>query len=178
MIGICKSCEQEKELARFQKMKGGKFYFRKFCIPCWSAERNGYQSAWREKNSDRLKIYDRIKYRKNPEYQAETRRRHYQKWKKVVFDHYGHECACCGESEPKFLTIDHADDNGAEHRKEVAPGSTLFRWLVDNGFPKSFRILCFNCNSGRYHNGGVCPHEASRLNYTKPSERATLSLEQ
>jgi hypothetical protein len=20
-------------------------------------------------------------------------------------------------------------------------------------------VLCFNCNCGRYHNGGICPHK-------------------
>jgi len=135
-------------------------------------------AAWREKHHARLKVADREKYRKNPEYQATIRKRYYEKWKKVVFDHYGNDCSCCGEDEPKFLTIDHVENDGAAHRKEVAPGSTLFRWIIKNDFPETFRILCFNCNSGRYHNGGVCPHETSRLNYLKPNERASLSLEQ
>ena len=33
-----------------------------------------------------------------------------------VLDHYGRACSCCGETEPAFLTIDHVNNDGAEHR--------------------------------------------------------------
>lgn len=71
---------------------------------------------------------------------------------------YGGKCNCCGENTPVFLTIDHVNNNGAEHRKEVPAGSTFHRWLKSNGYPKDFQILCWNCNSGRHLNGGICPH--------------------
>lgn len=32
--------------------------------------------------------------------------------------------------------------------------------IIDQGFPPSFRVLCYNCNSGRARNRGVCPHQA------------------
>jgi hypothetical protein len=78
-----------------------------------------------------------------------------------VLDHYGRECACCGESIDLFLTIDHINDDGAEHRKRDLSGvggNVLYRWLVRKGFPTGFRTLCYNCNMARAHYG-VCPHE-------------------
>ena len=68
------------------------------------------------------------------------------------------KCNCCGESQERFLTIDHIDNSGAEHRRKVGRGGVL-RNLKKEGYPKGFRVLCFNCNCGREYNKGVCPHE-------------------
>lgn len=71
---------------------------------------------------------------------------------------YGNKCACCGESEKNFLTIDHIDGKGHEHRKLVGSGHKMYCWLRRNGYPKdNYRLLCWNCNSaiGAY---GYCPH--------------------
>ncbi len=156
---VCLNCKEYKPMAAMQRQKGGRFYYRKRCVECWSAMRSPYLKEWSEQNADYLKEYHAKKYERTKEVGRAVRKRYYDKWKKVVFDHYGHKCTCCGEREPRFLTIDHIDDDGAEHRKSVAAGSVLFKWLVNNNFPKNFRILCFNCNAGRFHNGGLCPHE-------------------
>ena len=38
--------------------------------------------------------------------------------KEQVYEAYGgYKCACCGETEPMFLSIDHIDNNGAEERR-------------------------------------------------------------
>ena len=102
-----------------------------------------------------------IEYRRN---NPEKIRAHYHKaWKKktrevreAVLDHYGRECACCGETENVFLTLDHIDGGGAEHRRAIGAGN-LYRWLVRFNFPEGFQILCFNCNSAK-HLLGECPH--------------------
>lgn len=77
-----------------------------------------------------------------------------------ALDAYGRQCACCGESIERFLTLDHVDGSGAEHRREVGRGDTLNKWLKRNGYPSGFQTLCVNCNSGRAVNGGGCPHVA------------------
>jgi len=74
-----------------------------------------------------------------------------------VFAHYGEACACCGEDTPLFLTIDHVNNDGADHRREI--GRRLYGWLVSHGFPEGYQTLCYNCNSGKHLNGGKCPHE-------------------
>lgn len=82
------------------------------------------------------------------------------KRREVVLEHYGAACACCGELEETFLCVDHVNNDGAEHRKEI-PGGNLYKWLIDHAFPPGFQILCFNCNMGKHINGGVCPHQAT-----------------
>lgn len=93
--------------------------------------------------------------RANAEWQRDLRR----DAREQVLDHYGRSCACCGETTSLFLTIDHVNDDGAAHRRSIGRFS-LPMWIVENGFPEGFQILCYNCNCGRYRNGGVCPHKS------------------
>lgn len=81
--------------------------------------------------------------------------------KLIVFDNYnGRACACCGEDIIDLLTIDHLNNNGAQHRRQIkASGSGFYRWLRKNDYHKGYNVVCFSCNSGRWLNGGVCPHK-------------------
>ena len=87
--------------------------------------------------------------------------------KRVVFDYYSDgklECACCGEKEYKFLTLDHKDNDGNEDRRQhpnQATGKKLYARLIKNKFPEKFQLLCFNCNM-RKGIDGICPHEVKR----------------
>jgi hypothetical protein len=83
---------------------------------------------------------------------------YHRKTKAKVFAHYGRQCICCGESNPGFLSIDHMNGCGNELRKVHGNGGRLYRWLINNGFPEGFQTQCLNCNVGRAHNGGICPH--------------------
>jgi hypothetical protein len=79
--------------------------------------------------------------------------------KKIVFEHYGNKCECCGESEPLFLTIDHINNDGYADKKKGLTGPHLYAKIIKENFPSTFRLLCWNCNCGRRLNGGVCPHK-------------------
>ena len=82
----------------------------------------------------------------------------YNKLKDEVFAAYGGRmCVCCGETIREFLTIDHINNDGAKHRKEI--NTPLYTWLRKNNYPEGFQVLCWNCNSGKRINGGVCPHK-------------------
>ena len=97
---------------------------------------------------------------RNPGRQAELKAQSHARLKAAVLAHYGTVCTCCGEANPKFLCVDHVNDNGAEHRREIGGGAeAICRWLIKNGFPRGFQILCYNCNAGRHYNGGICPHQ-------------------
>lgn len=79
--------------------------------------------------------------------------------KREVFAHYGSKCACCGESIFEFLSIDHINNDGAAHRKELKmTGMGFYRWLRRNSYPPGYQLLCLNCNlaKGWY---GICPHK-------------------
>lgn len=75
---------------------------------------------------------------------------------------YGNKCACCGESRPEFLAIDHINGGGGKHRKEVGGGSRYFGWLRRNGYPPGYRVLCHNCNMAIAMYGS-CPHQKDAL---------------
>lgn len=82
--------------------------------------------------------------------------------KDAVFGAYGgYKCACCGELEKIFLTIDHINNDGAAHRKQIGfrGGIGLYLWIAKHDFPPGFQVYCFNCNHGKQLNHGVCPHK-------------------
>lgn len=83
-----------------------------------------------------------------------------------VFSHYCNDiphCQCpnCDAKyiDVDFLTIDHINGNGKEHRRRIGTGSAvLYYWLIRNNFPPGFQVLCFNCNQAKAWNRGICPH--------------------
>lgn len=82
--------------------------------------------------------------------------------KDEVFAAYGgYKCVCCGESNKRFLTIDHINNDGHIHRKEINSrgGVGIYNWLKREGFPPGFQVLCYNCNMGKARNKGICPHK-------------------
>jgi hypothetical protein len=97
-----------------------------------------------------------------PSRSSSTREKHgaryREKVKKDVFDRYGNVCACCGESDIQFLTIDHINNDGAQHR-HVTKTLSLYQWLRTNDYPAGFQTLCWNCNLAK-HIYGQCPHRA------------------
>lgn len=103
---------------------------------------------------------DRDRVKRDPVKHKAKCRRTNQRLKNTVFDHYGRVCDCCGEDDIRFLSIDHEDGKGAEHRKEAKCGSgtAFYAWLIRNGFPTGYKTLCISCNiaKGRL---GRCPHE-------------------
>jgi hypothetical protein len=82
-----------------------------------------------------------------------------------IYKQYGGAfCACCGEDIWEFLTLDHINDDGAAHRKEIGgSGYKLQLWAKRNGYPAGLRVMCRNCNFGRYVNGGICPHQQQKV---------------
>ena len=76
--------------------------------------------------------------------------------KKEVFDHYSKgSCVCCGVENLIFLSLDHVNNNGAEHRREInnSTGYSFYKWVRHRNFPDGYQVLCFNCNWGKYING-------------------------
>lgn len=53
-------------------------------------------------------------------------------------------CICCREGKIEALSIEHINNGGARHRKEVEEGST-YSWLKKNGYQEGFPVLCFKC---------------------------------
>lgn len=149
----CTKCGEVKPLAEFYAHSKGKRpgLTSSACKPCESKRMRIYYDA----NSAKKKIWFDARYKR---------------LKEDVFNAYGgFKCSCCGETQPMFLTIDHIDGKGAEHRRSMteegqnyrdATGYKTYRWLERNGYPPGFRVLCANCNHGAHRNGGICPHRS------------------
>lgn len=74
--------------------------------------------------------------------------------KLVMINAYGGRCSLCGERSWEFLTIDHINGNGEQHRKQVGVGEVLYKALRDMGWPTDeYRLLCANCNCSQKTNG-------------------------
>lgn len=77
-----------------------------------------------------------------------------------VLTHYGGDpvvCACCGEDNLEFMTIDHINGGGNRHRKRLGNNMLVYRELRRLGYPAGYRVLCMNCNHSLGHYG-YCPH--------------------
>lgn len=124
---------------------------------------------YHHKNRDILNKKRKERHLRNPTlkrgapYSKEGYRKNTDKLKSVLMEHYGSKCFCCGENKPLLLTIDHVNSDGKIiHRNSTnnnrIGGATLYRKLIKENFPKGIQIACYNCNIGRHHNNGVCPH--------------------
>lgn len=160
---------------------------RKSCTACYDRSHawhlkhqervNEHKRRYREENAEKLKIRNAERWANNEnnvrEKAALWRANNIEKkrvqdaaWyagvREKVFAHYGDVCACCGITEPNFLTIDHINGGGNKHRRQLKKNS-IYTWLIKNNFPAGFQLLCFNCNLGRAKYKGVCPHERERM---------------
>ncbi len=130
------------------------------------SRRKSLDPIWVEKRRTRQRLYMR-KLRKNrtPKEKEEFREkeRHWAlKSKLTVFQHFGNKCKCCGEKDIRFLSRDHVNNDGNVWRKKhggVPSGYKTDLWIIRNNFPKEIQILCYNCNLGKAHNKGICPHK-------------------
>jgi hypothetical protein len=124
------------------------------------------KKRYNEANTEKVRMIKRRYEAENRdkvlESHRESNKRSLDKLRCETFAAYGGpKCACCGEDNPKFLTMDHVNNDGAKHRREtpdISGGLGLHRWLRRNGYPPGFQVLCYNCNLGKSRNKGVCPH--------------------
>lgn len=138
----CRSCKEEKPLSEFYPRGKKDPRPDTYCKQC----RGEFFRAWAKANPEARKA-------------AAARAR--AKLRRRVLDHYGGSCDCCGEGRQPFLAIDHIDGGGIQHRKSLGNagfGISFYRWLVNQGFPTGFRVLCHNCNQALGHYGR-CPHQ-------------------
>lgn len=82
--------------------------------------------------------------------------------KRMVFAAYDNKCNCCGEVNSEFLTVDHMNNDGAIHRREIGSGSySLYLWLIHNQYPSGFQLLCGNCHLSK-NRSGICIHQIGK----------------
>lgn len=167
-VSVCEGCEIERDAG--------------VTAPTHTAAwRRAYQRNWRAANRERLRLSQRARKERGETPRVLKRRRaNARRWHAInkarvhiqtkardrrirleCLAHYGTACACCGESRFEFLSFDHENGRGSEHRRADRTACDLARWLKRNGFPIGFRTLCMNCNWSRGRLG-YCPHERER----------------
>lgn len=117
----------------------------------------------------------------NPEIKlriAAVQKRHKDKLRNQAVAILGSACVCCGETLTEFLTLDHKNDDGANHRKEKgskAFGTGLYRLIIiDPVIRAMFQLLCWNCNCAKGIHG-LCPHERLHATNTRALEEQPAS---
>lgn len=134
-IKTCGKCKRTKESVAFHNdraSKDGKHYYCKICSNKQSRTAN-------------RKVYLKIRNKIIEKYSNGTPK-----------------CNCCGEREFKFLVIDHRFNDGNLERKSGIKGLSLWKKIVKENYPKTYQILCYNCNMAKaFHD--QCPHKLEQL---------------
>ena len=119
-----------------------------------------HERLWADPNY-REKERQRAKKRRqaNPEGYKEQKRKYWRRVRGELISHYGGKCICCGETEPKFLALDHIDGNGGIERKNIGYNKLICR--IRKNPPKNIQILCHNCNCAKGFYGS-CPHQREK----------------
>lgn len=137
----CTRCAKIKPLEGFGRHRGMPDGLNSLCRDC-CRDRNRHAARRRRAASPEARRANR-----------EGARRQHATNREAVFDHYGRSCACCGDIER--LNIDHVNGDGREHRAQIGMGSShLYRWLIANGFPAGFQVLCKTCNESKADGDG------------------------
>ena len=94
------------------------------------------QARYREKNRAKINAYHSLER---------------LKVKQTILGRYGSECVLCGFNDMRALQLDHLNDNGSEERKALGSqkfsGVKFYRYLIKQGLPDGYQILCANCNN-------------------------------
>lgn len=154
-------------LEQFPPINRERGWYRLVCKPCTNQRVRGWYRSHPDWNKERA----RKQYGSRRSYllSVEGRKRINGRvrariaiLREQVYEGYGNKCQCpdCPESDPRFLTVDHVNNDGHIERqgKKGSGGEPMYRRIVRDGFPPTFQLLCFNCNLGKARNGGVCPH--------------------
>lgn len=151
---IYRGTHKEKAAAYHQALKA-KGYFKAY-REAHKEKAHAYDRNYRATHKEKIKAYNEDHREQKKAYNKEF----LTKLRDEVFAAYGNKCACCSETEPAFLSIDHINGGGNKHRKEIGWGM-LYRWLKNNEYPSGFQILCFNCNMAKCFSG-ICPHQSKK----------------
>ena len=159
VTGNAKACDPCNEANRIYRARKISEIPAGVCRKCKGPNEAGHKNckSCRRKQADYMKAWNKTNPRQTVGYQRDFNKARRER----VIEHYGGRCACCGESRFEFLAIDHINGGGDKHRLEVGRGSLMVAWIIRQGFPDGFQLLCHNCNQAKGYYG-ACPHERER----------------
>jgi hypothetical protein len=88
---------------------------------------------------------------------------YWERQRQAVLNLLGNKCACCGESEPEFLTVDHVNNDGYLEKSPAGNrirGSGYYPKCIKaiQAGSKAYQLLCWNCNCARANEPDkICP---------------------
>ena len=122
-----------------------------------------YREEHREELKQKSRAYHKAYYSRHKLKWGNKIREWRRNRKLTVLSHYSSsppECACCGETEIDFLSLDHINNDGSKHRRETGTRGGIYSWVIKNNFPPLFQVLCMNCNFSKAHNKEhICAHK-------------------
>lgn len=184
---VCSKCKESfpATTAHFYKSTAYSDGLRSHCKRCVAKEFKSYQQSHPEKEREKGRRYrqkhaEELRQRaQRPEQKAvrqvwvDNNREHVYRRQRdrrsvlraEMLHAYGWQCSCCGETEERFLTLEHTRRDGAVHKRAVGSGCSIWRDLRRRGWPQdgSYTLLCWNCNCATA-NGDPCPHVLSKRN--------------
>jgi DNA repair exonuclease SbcCD ATPase subunit len=141
----CSKCHKIKSITEFRKDQH-------YCKDC--------QLTYAREYIKTIPKEKRQWYRRTEDIKGQNKRRSIkaQLLKVEMITAYGGCCSCCGETEIKFLTLEHLEGGGNEHRRQLYKSNRTWQDLKNRNWPKGHTVLCWNCQMGKTHYG-ECPHK-------------------
>jgi len=182
----CRRCKVLKPLEAFHRNKHFADGRSSYCIECDNARNRLYFKRYTPEMLDehrrRAREYARKRYHLYKDRYL-VRQREYIKHRKTevhasLLKLFGDHCACCGEANKDFLTLDHIRGGGNDHRKMLS-GHTTRVWLdaiTDDKRHEKYQLLCMNCNWGS-RKDGVCPHKKQAGAAPAQMDGSSISLD-
>ncbi len=156
---ICLKCERERQKNPKYRETQKKYYLNN--KEYLSLQNKQYQIE----NKEKIQIQRKEYYSLNSEKISIRDKKKRMEIRYDIISYYTDgimKCMCpgCNEDHLDFLTIDHINNDGAEHRKEIGDGgSNLYYWIYKNNFPEGFQVLCMNCNFSKGKHGHCSKHQ-------------------
>lgn len=107
-----------------------------------------YQRALYAKDREGVLETKRASYLRHRTQLLRQKRDHWQGLKLAALIAYSQDpptCRTCGFTDVRALSIDHVEGSGTRHTQSLGGGQKIYHWLIKNGFPRGFQVLCMNC---------------------------------
>lgn len=146
----CAKCHKVKNISDFAKATNKPIGVLGRCNDC----NKEWHSNHRANNRKKYNSYSRVHYYKHHEKSKEWARNERNSLRNEIVIAYGSFCALCGETETKFLALDHIFSDGYLDRKQFGSSGNIYRNVKKQGFPKDrYQLLCHNCNGAKARMG-------------------------
>jgi hypothetical protein len=108
-----------------------------------------YNGWYRRVNREGILVKKRRYREANSQKRKERNRKKNEEIRLMCLNHYSNgtmKCAECDVNDIDMLLLDHINDDGAEHRRNIGGTGSLYAALMRLGFPHGIQVLCANHN--------------------------------